>query len=467
MGRIMFYKEKQTKVGLIVTMSLDTTWPDNFVKKVKNYLPKARKALEKTGVSVYDCGDIARTNIQMSEQGEKLRRKGIHVLVIYVGTWTYSSTAVMASMKAGVPVIVWANSSVETFGIVGGSIVRGALDEVGIKNYLVYGDFEDKRVLNRLKILCNGIAGATKLRGMVYGMGGSRCMGMYTAKIDPSEWMSRFGVDVDGFEQVDIIRRSEKYSDEKAKRVLSWMKEEFGSVEVKDEVMVAQIKLYLALREVIKEKGYDFISVKCLPEMPSCYTTFCVAHALLNDTSNDGFGENCSFVAACEADSNGALTMQILNNITGGTTMFTDVLYYDYEDNMVRMCNCGSQPTDFAKSRKDVTWVTEGLREFDWKIGGACPRYVGKPGKVTMARLSRVNREYVMLIITGEALDMPLEKINETNSQQPHVFVHLNCSQENFINSLRSNHIHVVEGNYREELVITCEVLGIEAILPE
>ena len=463
----MFYKDKKTKVGLIVTMSLDDTWPDSFVERVKSYLPKARDSLKKLGFEVCDNGEIARTSQQMANQGEELRRRGIHVLVIYVGTWTYSSTAVMASMKVGVPVIVWANSSIETFGIVGGSIVRGALDEVGIKTYLVYGGFKDERLLNDLKKLCSGIVGATKLKGMIYGEGGSRCMGMYTARIDPSEWMSRFGVDVDGFEQVDVIRRSEKYSDDEARKFLSWMKGEFGGVEVKDEVMIAQIKLYFALREVIKEKGYDFISVKCLPEMPSCYTTFCVSHALLNDTSNDGFNENCSFVAACEADSNGALTMQMLNNITGGTTMFTDVLYYDYEDNMIRMCNCGSQPTDFAKSRKDVTWVTEGLREFDWKIGGACPRYVGKPGKVTMARLSRINGEYVMLIITGEALEVPLEKINETNSQQPHVFVQLDCGQENFINSLRSNHIHVVEGNYKEELMITCEVLGIKAILPD
>ena len=463
----MFYKDKKTKVGLIVTMSLDDTWPDSFVERVKSYLPKARDSLKKLGFEVCDNGEIARTSQQMANQGEELRRRGIHVLVIYVGTWTYSSTAVMASMKVGVPVIVWANSSIETFGIVGGSIVRGALDEVGIKTYLIYGGFKDERLLNDLKKLCSGIVGATKLKGMIYGEGGSRCMGMYTARIDPSEWMSRFGVDVDGFEQVDVIRRSEKYSDDEARKFLSWMKGEFGGVEVKDEVMIAQIKLYFALREVIKEKGYDFISVKCLPEMPSCYTTFCVSHALLNDTSNDGFNENCSFVAACEADSNGALTMQMLNNITGGTTMFTDVLYYDYEDNMIRMCNCGSQPTDFAKSRKDVTWVTEGLREFDWKIGGACPRYVGKPGKVTMARLSRINGEYVMLIITGEALEVPLEKINETNSQQPHVFVRLDCGQENFINSLRSNHIHVVEGNYKEELMITCEVLGIKAILPD
>lgn len=291
-------------------------------------------------------------------------------------------------------------------------------------------------------------------------------MGMYTARIDPSEWMSRFGVDVDGFEQVDVIRRAEKIPDKETKAFFEWMRLEFGGIEVKEEVMRAQIKLYMALRQVIEEKGYDFISVKCLPELPSCYTTFCLAHALLNDVSDDGFGERCSFVAACEADSNGALTMQILNNITGGATLFTDVLYYDYADNMVRMCNCGSQPTDFARSRKDVTWVTEGLREFDWVIGGACPRYVGKPGKLTIARLSRVSREYVMLIVSGEALDMPLSKINDTNPQQPHVFVKLECSQDGFIDSLRSNHVHVVHGDFKKELITACEVLGIKPIVP-
>ena len=57
-------------------------------------------------------------------------------------------------------------------------------------------------------------------------------------------------------------------------------------------------------------------------------------------------------MVACEADANAALTMQIMNNITGGTTMFTDLLYYDYAENMVRMCNCGAQPTDFAPSAR-------------------------------------------------------------------------------------------------------------------
>jgi L-fucose isomerase-like protein len=72
-----------------------------------------------------------------------------------------------------------------------------------------------------------------------------------------------------------------------------------------------------------------------------------------------------------------------------------------------------------------------------------------------------------MLITTGKALETPLEKINETNSQQPHVFVKLECKPESFIKNLRANHVHVVKGNYKNELIVACEVLGVKPIIPD
>jgi L-fucose isomerase len=223
--------------------------------------------------------------------------------------------------------------------------------------------------------------------------------------------------------------------------------------------------MYLALQNLIKEKGYDFIAVKCLPHLPPVHTTFCLAHALLNDTS-DAAGEKESYVCACEADINGALTMQMLKNVSGQTTMFADFLRFEEEERMVTLCNCGSQPTDMAPSKKDVRWVREGLIEFEWVIGGCCPQYVAKPGMVTMARLGRIDGAYVMLIMTGEAVSFPREKLKEINPQQPQAFVRLDCEPDSFIRELRSNHIHLVYGFFVEELKTLCSVLGIQVILP-
>lgn len=459
----------KTKVGLIATASPEETNPQGYAirsGRAEKNIKKAEESLKKLGFEIYSSGKIGRTNTQMAHQGEELRKKGIHVLVLYVGSWAYSSNSVIAARKAGVPVIVWADTHLDSGGgLVGGSIIRGALEEVGIKNYLISGDFNDQETLGKLKTLCNGIAGATKLNGLFYGEGGSRSMGMVTARIDPSQWMIKFGIDVDGFEQAYAIEKASRIPGSQVQEFLTWFKKEFGKIEVKEEVLEAQARLYLALREIIEEKAYDFISVKCLPDMPYCYTTFCLAHSLLNNGTDDGFGETCPIVCSCETDANAALTMQILKNITGGPTAFADVLYYSSDDDILRLVNCGSMPTDFARSRKEVTWVKEDIMEFDWKIGGAYPMFVAKPGKITLARLSRVKGEYVMLITDGQALDMPLEKTKDTSSNRAHIFVKLNPDRNTFIKNLRSNHIHVVYGDYKKELVKTCEVLDIESIL--
>lgn len=453
------------RLGLVTTMSPDSTWPDAVVAKVNQDHRQAEAALKDLGFQVITASDsVSRTKEEMQRHGKILRSAGVQVVVLYVGTWTYSNLAVDLATAVDVPVAVWTNSGPGNVGIVGGAVARGALDEVGITTTLVHGDFDDERTLEKLRTWCVGCAAATGLRGTTLGVGGSRCMGMYTAHVDPSEIRRKFGVDIDGWEQVEVIDRAGQIPDEDAYAFLEWMRTEFGAIQAREDAMIAQIKLYLALRDYIKEKGYDFVAVKCLPELPSCHTTFCVAHALLNDAS-DAFGAKEAIVCACEADINGALTMQILKNVSGRTALFADFLAYDEEDNLVTLCNCGSQPTDFAPSRKDVIWVSEGLQEFTWKIGGACPQYVAKPGKMTMARLGRINGEYIMLVMSGEAIAFPRAKLAEVNAQQPQAFVRLSCSPDDFTGNLRCNHIHAVYGDYIAELEVLCSVLGIRPIV--
>jgi L-fucose isomerase len=447
-------------------MSLDTTWPDSVVNHALQIHRKAIDTFGKMGFEVAAKDDIARTDQQMRSQGEYLYAEHAEVLVLQVACWTYSNTAISAAVAANLPVIIWSDASPGSIGIVGASIVRGSLDEMGIKNTIVHGVADDKEFCKKLELLCRSYSAGIRLRGQTYGTGGMRSMGMYTAVVDPVDWRKKFGIDIDNWEQAVVVERAQNMPDDEARKFLGWMQKEFGKVQPKDEVMLAQIKLYLALREFSKENHYDFISVKCLPEMPAFFTTFCVAHALFNDTS-DYFGEKESFVCSCEADANGALTMQLLKHLSGGPTMFADFLFFKSKENMATLCNCGSQPTEFAKTRKDVHWVTEGLVEFEWKIGGACPQYVAKPGRVTLARTGRINGKHIMLILGGTAVEKDREALREVNYQQPQAFINLDCQPENFIQELRSNHIHMIYGDYREHLKHLCGVLDIEPIMPK
>jgi L-fucose isomerase len=222
--------------------------------------------------------------------------------------------------------------------------------------------------------------------------------------------------------------------------------------------------MYLALLDLIREKEYDAVCVKCLPELPGCHTTFCLPIALLNDRS-DHRGPKPSVVCGCEADVNGTVTMQLLKGLCGGPVMFTDVLKIDRAKNEIGMANCGSSATDFARSRKDVRWVKEGLVEFQWKLGGACPQYVTRAGRVTIARLSRVDGEYVLLIASGETVEYPREKLAEINPQHPQSWVRMDARLDAFLEQLRCNHVHFVFGDFVEELEVACWALGIRPVV--
>ena len=453
-------------VGLITTMSLDTTWPEAVVRKVQEDHVKAAMALEALGFRVLAPNKgLSRTKEDMVRDGNALRAGGAETVVVYVGTWTYSNVTVELADIVRTPILIWTNSGPGNLGIVGGAVARGALDEVGVTTTLVHGEFDDPVTLERIRVWCAGTAGAMRLRGKTLGIGGSRCMGMYTVHVDPSEIKSRFGVDIDGWDEISVIEASRKLPEDKIAKFYEWMKSTYGGIEAKEAAVKAQIRMYLSLRELIAERGYDAVAVKCLPHLPPVHTTFCLAHALLNDTS-DAYGPKESFVCGCEADTVGTLTMQMMHNVSGQATMFADFLCYEEEKNLVTLCNCGSQPTDMAPTKKDVHWVHEGLQEFKWVIGGCCPQYVAKPGRVTMARLGRVAGEYVMLILSGRALEFPREKLAEINPQQPQAFVELNCRPEQFIAELRCNHIHLVYGDYVKELEVLCTTLGIRPILP-
>jgi L-fucose/D-arabinose isomerase len=456
----------QIRVGLITVMSEDTTWAESFIRKFEGNHREARAALAARGFSVRTAGggSLGRTYRQMVAQAAELRGGGIDVLVLYVPDWSYSSNAVAAALNSDVPVIVWSDAHPDQNGIVGAAIIRGALDDVGVRTKLVHGLPEDPETMGKIERLCRGIAAATKLRNTKFGIGGGRSMGMYTAHVDPSVLRRTFGVEIDFWEQVELIAKAQAYPPAEVKDMVAWLHRDFGKVDAKPEVIEAQARMYLALRDFARQKEYDAVCVKCLPELPGIHTTFCMAIALLNDRS-DHKGPKDSMVCGCEADINATLTMQIMKTLNGGPVMFTDVLKLYRDKNEIGMANCGSSATDFAKSRKDVRWVKEGLLEFDWKLGGSLPQYITRAGRITLARLSRVDGEYVMLIGGGQTVEYPREKLKDINPQHPQSYVRMDCSLDTFLENLRCNHVHFVFGDFVEELTTACWVLGIRPIV--
>jgi len=447
-------------------MSPDKTWPQEVLDRVASTHGVVRNVLQEMGFEVFDEGPLHRSYDEMMAAGRSLRAREIKALIIYVGTWTYANSAAAAALEAGVPVVIWADATPGTCGLVGGAIARGAMAELGIHAHFVCGLFDDEKTQAKVKSLLGAACAAIGLRGQFLGVGGGRSMGMVTAVCDPNKVRLQFGVEIDSFEQIEVIERAEAMSDNRVLSFLKWMKDTFGKILAKEDVVIKQIKLYLALQEISAEKGYDFVAVKCLPELPGIYTTFCLPHAIMGDAEDDQGGKD-RFIFACEADINAALTMQILKLLADGPVLFSDLTEFNLETGLLTTCNCGSQPTDFAKCKKDVYWEREGVHEFKWKYRGTCPQHVAHAGRATAARLSRDCGKYEMLIAPVEVVEMPREKLKETIWERPHTFLKLLCDRDAFLEAVRSNHIHLVYGDWKSELEEVCAILNIKSVVVE
>ncbi|HWU38192.1 MAG TPA: hypothetical protein VN203_11155, partial [Candidatus Acidoferrum sp.] len=312
-------------------------------------------------------------------------------------------------------------------------------------------------------------------RGTTYGLFGGRSMGMYTAVPALDQWRREFGVDIEHIDQWEIVRRAETIDRGRVTKARKWLEKHCGQVAydgkaLTPETLERQIRSYHAVRELINEWSLDFVGIKGQPELTNSFCTMDLTEAFLNDPY-DWEGKHEPIVCATEADSDGALTMEIFKAIAGTPVLFADVRHYDAEGGFWDLVNSGQHATYFAARsfdpKENLPKVKLLPEIFYFPAGGAAVHHIAAPGEVTLARLTRKNGKYWMAIAPAEFLTFPekkaLAKAQATTGEWPHAFAKLRVPPERFIATYSSNHIHGVYGDYVEELKWVCKILNMEA----
>jgi L-fucose isomerase len=93
--------------------------------------------------------------------------------------------------------------------------------------------------------------------------------------------------------------------------------------------------------------------------------------------------------------------------------------------------------------------------------GGGAYTGVVAPGKVTLARLCRKNGVYWMAIILGDIEKRNQEDLAYTTAAFPQAFVRTTAGMD-FAEVYGANHIHMVRGDFTEEIIYFCKLLGID-----
>ncbi len=455
----------------------DYMWEAYFAGLTEPRHVEAMEYLRTLPIDVIAFDEVARSKPGVDEQVAQLRAAGAECLVAHLPCWATPNIAVRAIQAAELPTVTVTSRSPATHGMVGMFGTAGTLSQIGIPHIRIREDFGVPAFAEKLMPYARAASARAQLRGRVMGLFGGRSLGIDTGSIDPMQWRAKFGVDVDHIDQLEIVRRAELVDDDRVTQMLDWMSDSFASVAIGEgnltrDKLAFQARCYLANKDINEEKGLDFISVKCMTELSDHYVPQCLSATLMPGI-HDAEGTKQSCAMSCEADGDGALSMEILKLISGGgATLFADVSHMDTEKGILYLPNCGGMCSWFAgrsdKADDNISKIE--LRPSVRPGGGASVYFTAAPGPVTLARLYRVSGDYRMAIVPGKAIaldddDLAAFVAARGKHQLPTAFVQVDTNLEHFIDEFGSNHISGVAGDWVRELIALCHMADIEPVV--
>jgi L-fucose isomerase len=394
--------------------------------------------------------DVLNSIDDIESFAEKANIFGAQSLIIHVPIWADPIFSIKLHNHIPVPVLLLGNSRPDTSSLVGVLGAGGALDQVGCQHFRVFEHSSEQ-----------------SLKGQTLGLFGGKSLGIFTANVDPAQWQKLFGVDIEILDQHDIISEAENISLEHVEQEKMWLTKNLGNVAFSgvftSSTFEKQIRSYLATKILVNKNNLDFVGVKCQPELSDGYVTQCIAHMLMNNRF-DSNGKKEAIIHACESDADGALTMQILHLLSEGkSASLVDVRWFDEKEKTWTLANCGAIACEFFATDADPIGLKqlEATQHVFGKGGGGAYPGVVAPGKVTLARLCRNNGVYWMAIILGDVESRKRSDLAKTTASFPQAFVRTNAGID-FAEVYGSNHIHMVKGDFTEELIIFCKLIGID-----
>ncbi|HHV09129.1 MAG TPA: L-fucose isomerase [Clostridiales bacterium] len=458
-------------IGIVGVSDGDMEVHETLKEIVQAQVDTIVEELEKDGrIEVVRAECLVNSVQSAKEQAEFLNKQGVDGTVISHGVFAFPNfSAIIAKFGKG-PFLLCANLNPDWPGMVSMLAAGGALDHLGIDHFRVAGDFRNPEILGKIVHFARCAGVVNRLKGQKYGLIGGRSLGMYSATVSMQDWQEKFGVDVDHMDQSEIVRLAEEVPEKQVEKAFDWLSGHCGEIlydgnRLTPEKLKEQIRHYEAVKKIVRDNSYDFVGVKCHYEMSRHYCTECIAAAFMNDPY-DWDGEKEPVAYACEADSDAAMTMQILKLLTDDPVLFMDVRHYDSDYDVMVFCNCGSESTYYAGRSKDPEENLKKVKLYpclEIYAGGGCHvNCMTSPGQATIARLNRYKGKYRMTVIPAEFVSLPEEKMAETTREWPHVFAKLPFDHRIFLERFSANHCHAVYGDCIDELKTICRMLEID-----
>ncbi len=424
----------------------------------------AEAALKAEGldlISVYPVtDDYEEKDIQKAK--DALAGKDFDALVVCIAGWipTHAVIKITEEYKH-LPMVLWGlcgwieddGRLVTTADQAGTSALRKTMADLGYKFKFVYDIIGKKTNSKKVADWCKAATAARKLRSSRVGMAGYRDMNLYGTLYDGSSLKKVVGTEIETFEMLEMKQRFDALTEEAKKDVVDNIIRKWNFLKAPNEdSMMLAAGYYLAVKQIIDERGYDAISLKDVDGMkkllgfpPAPILSLLSDHAGVSTTP--------------ENDSLGNVTQLMVKYLTGQCGAYLE--FYEFFEDRVLAGVPDYIPAEITEGETTVMpaafgELSEGLLNVS-KV---------KTGLLTMCRLFTNDGKYYMHMVTGEGITpRKWEEAGWTQPapQLPGLEIMLEDT-EKFAQNVMCQHYIISYGDNTEIISNLCSILGIEII---
>jgi L-fucose isomerase-like protein len=425
----------------------------------------AQNALEALGFELVSAGPVCDDPEGVSEaQARKdLASAPFDVLVVCLAGWIPSHSVIdVIEPFAHKPMVLWGLSGhyeqgrlITTADQAGTTALRDTFDALGYQFIYVWDNPGDPYCgAQKVRKFGEAAHAAAVLRGSRVGMLGYRDMKLHATLVDAISLRRVVGTEIEVFDLLETSQRMAQQDAAEVGKIADRLRSEWlFDGDPSAEVLEPGIRMYLAVMEKVRERGYAGISiidvdgVKKLMRFPPAMVLMLLADlgGVATIPENDGLG---------------AVTQLIVRALTGQVGAYFE--FYEFFPDRVLVGVPDYVPAAVVDGQVQVK-----VARFGELSKGVMNVSKVKTGQVTLCRLASRGDRYRMHIVTGQAVTArPWEEAGwePPAPQLPSLEVILDTPVEEFGQKVLGQHYILAYGDWTSQYASLCRLLGIEVI---
>jgi L-fucose isomerase-like protein len=424
----------------------------------------AKKALLNAGLELIEHDVVLATKKEAGECLGKFKKMDeVDAIVLFSGTWVWAAHligAVRDFSSSGKGIVLWTVPGSQGWRPVGGLVMQGAFKEIGLKHRYVYGSSEDPKEVEKITSYCRASALKNSMNMSTIGTFGGRGMGQTCGAADPSQWMKMFGIDIDSRDTTELLKTARSFSREDINKARKDIQKYFSEPIPESDQSDRSISLYLAIKKLIKQYGWDFYTIQSFPGLGDEYSATCFAQSMM---LQEGMGTSTL------GDFNTALTVKCLTELSKEPVYYGDLQHIDKSNNEIKIIGDGACPPSLAGKLGPAGFAEHGIPT-EGEAGGLSIKLVCKVGEGVLARLGRHNGQFEMVITRCTIFEPPADQLEKRQNEcgipfWPHGFVRAECNIDSLLQAWNNEYACLGYGAHLyEELKAFCLLTGIKAI---